>query len=151
MEDKWYIWNIKHGQWDTRQTAYNIVSELRKTPGARLGIEKGALSNAVGPYLEDYMREFSRYVTPEPLSHGNTKKQDRIEWALAGRSQRGQVYLVEGAWNDAFIEQVSDFPDPLAHDDLLDAAAYVDQMSRANYVTDHDVDEWEPLDLDSGY
>ncbi len=151
MEDKWYIWNIKHGQWDTRQTAFNIVTELRRTPGARLGIEKGALANAVGPYLEDYMRELGRYVTPEPLSHGNTRKQDRIEWALAGRSQRGQIHLVEGPWNDAFLEQVSDFPDPLAHDDLLDAPAYVDQMSRANYVTSHDIEEWEPLDLDSGY
>lgn len=151
MEDKWYIWNILHGQWDTRKTAFNIVTELRRTPGARLGIEAGALKNAVGPYLEDYMRELGRYVTPEPLSHGNTRKQDRIEWALAGRSQRGQINLVEGPWNDAFLEQVSDFPDPLAHDDLLDAPAYVDQMSRANYVTSHDIEEWEPLDLDSGY
>lgn len=149
--DKWFITDILHGQWDTRKTAFNIVTVLRRAPGARLGIEKGALANAVGPYLEDYMRELGRYVTPEPLSHGNTKKQDRIEWALAGRSQRGQIKLLKGAWNEDFLEQVDDFPDPLAHDDLLDAPAYVDQMARSNYVASQDIEEWEPLDLESGY
>lgn len=151
IEDKWYVMNMKGGQWDSRRTAFNIVTELRRNPSSRLGIEKGALKNAIGPYLDDYMRELGRYVTPEPLSHGNTKKQDRIAWALEGRSQRGQIYLVEGPWNDKFLEQVSDFPDPLAHDDYLDSLAYVDQMARSNYVTHDDIEEWEPLDLDSGY
>lgn len=150
--DKWYIRNQIVGQWDPRRTAFHIVTELRRQPDARLGIEKGALKNAIGPYLEDYMRELGRYVTPEALSHGNTKKQDRIEWALAGRSQRGQIYLIEGPWNEAFLEEADDFPDPLAHDDRLDSAAYVDQMARSNYTSEADQEDyWQPLDLDSGY
>lgn len=151
VEERWYVLGQNVGQWDTRTTAFNIVTALRRLPGARLGIEKGALKNAVGPYLDDYMRELGRYVTPEPLSHGNTKKQDRIEWGLSGRAQRGLIYLVEGEWTEGFLEEVSDFPDPLAKDDRLDSLAYVDQMARANFESSHDVEEWQPLDMDSGY
>jgi phage terminase large subunit-like protein len=150
-EDKWTVVNMQHGRWDVRKTAFNIVQAVAEYPGARLGIEKGALSNAVGPYLEEYMRTFNRYVSPEPLTHGNTKKYDRIQWALQGRSERHKINLVRGDWNDWFLTQVSDFPDPLSHDDGLDALAYVDQMSTASFVDLADVPEWECLDVEAGY
>lgn len=151
IEDDWYVLNVQHGHWDVRETALRIVRTLSRYVSARLGIEQGALKEAVGPYLEEYMREFGRYVTPEPLRHGGQKKADRITWALQGRAERRRIHLVKGDWNDAFLTQVSDFPDPLAHDDILDAEAYVDQMARANYIDAGDVTEWQPLDIDSGY
>jgi phage terminase large subunit-like protein len=152
VEDEWYILNVQHGHWDVRETALRIARTLRNyTMGCRLGIEQGALKEAVGPYLEEYMREFDRFVTPEPLRHGGAKKADRISWALQGRGERKRIKLLKGAWNDHFLTQCSDFPDPLAHDDVLDAVAYVDQMSQANYVVDTDIEEWVPLDMDSGY
>jgi phage terminase large subunit-like protein len=147
----WYVLDILHGHWDVRETALHIVRTVSSHYGARLGIEQGALANAVGPYIDDYMREFSRYVTPEPLRHGNAKKTDRIVWALQGRSQRGKIKLIAGPWNQWFLDQVADFPDHLAHDDGLDAVAYVDQMASVDYSDDDDIDEWEPLDLESGY
>ncbi len=151
IEDEWYILNVQHGHWDVRETALRIARTLRNYSSARFGIEQGALKEAVGPYLEEYMREFHRYGTPEPLRHGGTKKADRITWALQGRAERKRIKLVKGDWNDHFLTQCSDFPDPLAHDDLLDAVAYVDQLAKANYVIDTDIEEWAPLDLDSGY
>lgn len=158
VEDKWYVLRIKHGKWDTRKTAQEIVLTVRDYPGSRLGIEKGMLANAIGPYLDDYMREFSRYVTPEPLSHGNTRKADRIQWALQGRAQRGQIMLRDDddlpedqKWVEKFLGQCADFPDPLAHDDLIDAVAYGDQMLQSNYSSSQDIEEWEALDLDAGY
>jgi phage terminase large subunit-like protein len=151
IEDDWYVLNIQHGHWDVRETALRIVQTLRGYHSARLGIEAGALKNAVGPYLEEYMREFHRYVTPEALTHGGTKKADRITWALQGRAERKRIKLVRGPWNEHFLTQCADFPDPLAHDDVLDATAYVDQMAQANYIQHDDVTEWQPLDLDSGY
>jgi hypothetical protein len=149
--DGWYIWDIQHGQWDSREVALRIVWTLRRHPGCRLGIEKGALFNALGPYLEDEMRRLGVFVTPEPLSHGNAHKYDRIQHSLQGRSERGRIKLVKGDWNDAFLSQVADFPDPLAHDDLIDAVAYVDQMATVSYVDPNDIVEWEALDIDSGY
>jgi hypothetical protein len=97
------------------------------------------------------MREFSRYVSPEPLRHNNIKKQDRIAWALQGRAERGRIKLVKGEWNDWLLSQLADFPDPLAHDDGPDALAYVDQMATASYVDPNDMEDWTPLDLISGY
>lgn len=146
IEDVWYVLEIKHGHWDVRKAAFEILTALRKYPGARLGVEQGALKEAVLPYLSEYMREFSRYVAPEELRHNNTKKQDRIAWALQGRAERNRIKLVRGEWNDYFITQAADFPDPLAHDDALDALAYVDQMSVVGYGNVDDFEEWQPLD-----
>jgi predicted phage terminase large subunit-like protein len=149
--DAWYILDIQHGHWDARETALRIIRTCAARPSCRLGIEKGALANAIGPYLEDEMRRWNRFVTPEPLSHGGTRKIDRITGALQGRGERGRVVLIEGGWNEAFLEQCDDFPDPLAHDDLLDAVAYVDQMATPFYHGAHEMDEWQPQDLDAGY
>lgn len=159
-EEAWYVMDVQHGQWDSREVALRIVRTCSQHPGCRLGIEKGALMNAIGPYLEDEMRRFNRYITAEPLSHGGTKKIDRIVHALQGRAQRGRIKLLDDTckmsksrdlWNQHFLDQAADFPDPLAHDDLLDATAYVDQMATVNYASAYDIEEWEPLDLDSGY
>jgi hypothetical protein len=150
-EDEWTVLGVQHGHWDVRETALNIVLTVRAYPGCLLGIEHGALSNAVGPYLEEYMRTFQRYVTPQPLRHNNQQKQNRIVWALQGRSQRGKIRLVKGDWNEYLLGQIDDFPDPLAHDDGIDALAYVDQMYQTNFVTTQDVPEWEALDAEAGY
>lgn len=150
-EEGWTVLSLQHGHWDPRECALRIVRTAGQYTGARLGIEKGALLNAVGPYLNDYMREFNRFITPEALTHGNAKKTDRIQWALQGRAERGKIKLVKGDWNNYLLEQISDFPDPLAHDDGIDALAYVDQMATTNYTDIADVPEWEPLDIDAGY
>jgi hypothetical protein len=150
-EDRWSVIDMLHGHWDPREVALRLVKTYANYPGSQLGVEKGALFNAIGPYLDDYMREFNRYVTPYPLTHGNQAKTDRIEWALQGRSERGKIELVKGDWNQWFLDQVADFPDPLSHDDGIDTIAYVDQMATVNYTDLEAVDEWEALDLYAGY
>ena len=149
--DQWIILNMQHGHWDVRETALRIVQTGRKYASARLGIEQGMSKEAVMPYLNDYMREFNRYMHVEELRHGGNKKHDRIAWALQGRAERRLIKLVRGPWNDHFLEQAADFPDPLAHDDMLDAPAYVDQMSNSIFAQAADVEEWQALDLDAGY
>lgn len=151
VDDTWYVLNIQHGQWEVRETAFNIVSTMRAYHTARLGIEQGMAKEAVGSWLEEYMRNFNTYRTVEELKHGNKHKSDRILWALQGRAQRGRIKLVKGEWNDWLLSQIADFPDPLAHDDGIDALAYVDQLSTVVYQDDSDVEEWEPLDQVSGY
>lgn len=148
QEDYWTVLKMLHGHWDVKDTCAQIVWEVRKHTGCRLGIESGALLNACGPYLEEYMRTYNRYVTPEPLTHGNTRKIDRIQWALQGRGERHKLRIVTDAqmpsdekWNEWFLSQVSDFPDPLSHDDGIDALAYVDQMSQSNFMGDVDTYE----------
>jgi hypothetical protein len=161
-EDLWTVLRIRHGHWEVRETATQILLACKAFPGSRLGIESGVLEAAVRPYLEDLMREYSRYVHIEPLRHHNARKQDRISWALSGRSERGLIQLLTDQpaeydgpaiqpWNRWFLDQVADFPDPLAHDDGLDAVAYVDQISEASYADTSDIPEWIPVDEISGY
>jgi len=147
----WYIFDMEHGRWDARETALRIVKAISRQYGCRLGIEQGITHNAVLPYIDDYMREFSRYVTVEPLKHGGVNKYSRIEWALQGRSQRGKIKILDGEWNEWFLDQCADFPDPLAFDDGIDAVAYIDQMATAIFADEEDIEEWQALDPDSGY
>lgn len=129
----WYIKDIIHGQWDVRQTALEIMNAYRVYRPVRLGIEKGMAKNAVMPYLEDEMKRLNVYFTPFELSHGNEKKFDRIRWALQGRAEKGRITVNKAEWTRRFIKQAADFPSPLAHDDLLDAVAYIDQLASVVY------------------
>lgn len=151
IEDVWYVLNIQHGHWDPRQTAQYIVTTMRDYDNARFGIEQGMAKEAVAPYLEEYMRTFGTYRTIEELRHGGKHKPDRISWALTGRAQRHKIKLVKGDWNDWLLDQIADFPDPLSHDDGIDALAYVDQLAVAVFQDEDEIEEWEPLDTVSGY
>ncbi len=151
--DGWWVLDMEHGHWEVREVALRIMRCYSKYPGCQLGIEKGALMNALHGYLEDEMRRLGRFTTPEPLTHGNTKKLDRIIWALQGRAQRGQIHLVKGDWNQHFLDQCADLGDPLSHDDMPDALAYADQLASVNYV---DMDTFQDtyfdvIDLEAGY
>lgn len=148
----WYVLDMQHGHWTVRETALRIVRTVQKNRPARLGIEIGALANALSGYLEDYMKEFNVYQTPEPLKHNNTNKQDRIMWALQGRMERGKIFLLRGEWNEWLTEQTDDFPSPLSHDDGLDAMAYIDQMAVVTYDDDDYSDQhYDPVDEIAGY
>jgi Terminase-like family. len=139
----WYIEDIRHGQWDVRECALRILEAYRDYRPSMVGIEKGALKNAVMPYLEDEQRRLNYYFTPYELSHGNEQKADRIRWALQGRAEKGRIWLNEdGAWLNHFLDQAADFPNPLSHDDLIDAVAYIDQLaSTVYYETDTQMEQ----------
>jgi phage terminase large subunit-like protein len=117
-----------------------------------VGIEKGALKNAVLPYLSDIMKERNRYFRVEELTHGNQRKVDRIVWALQGRFEHGKIELNKGNWNTEFCDQLFQFPNPLVHDDLIDSLAYIDQLAKISYYVDYEEDEdFEFIDPDAGY
>lgn len=156
----WWVKEIISGRWDTRETALRIIKAYRDIMPMKLGIEKGSLKNAVMPYLEDEMRRFNRWFTVWDLSPGGRKvgaKEDRIRWALQGRLEKGRLYLNKeeisefGSWQRKLIEQASDFPSPLSHDDLIDALAYIDQLADVAYYELGGLDTWEPLDIQAGF
>jgi len=151
---------IEHGRWDVRETALRIMKAYRDYRPVKLGIEKGMAKNAVETYLEEFQNSYGIYFNIEPLSHGNNKKEDRIKWALQGRADKGKITLqddqklpAEQKWVGKFLGQAVDFPNPLAHDDLIDSVAYaVDQLADLSLGWDMGTfDEWRPLDDLSGY
>lgn len=151
-ERGWWVKEIQHGQWDVRATAYRIVKAASDVQASGVAIEKGALFNAVEPYLNDYQNQFSRWLNVVPVTHGNKHKWDRIQWALQGRAQKGQITLNPGPWAEVLIDQAVDFPNRRSHDDLLDALSYIDQIAE-NIFFDLDAlpGPYEPLDAIAGY
>ena len=149
--DGWFVADIIYGRWDIKKTAKKIFDAVHHYRPVSVGIEKGALKNAVLPYLTDLMKSQQRFFRVEELTHGNQKKIDRVVWALQGRFEHGQITLAEGDWNTEFCDQLFQFPNPLVHDDLIDALAYVDQLAKVSYYVDFEEDELEIIDAHAGY
>lgn len=150
-EGGWWVGNIEAGRWDVRETATRILMETRARHPKCVGIENGALKNAVMPYLDEQMRTYGIFPRIEAVTHGKTNKSERIQWALQGRFEKGRVTLAKGDWNTKFIEQFLDFPNPQAHDDLVDALAYVDQIAVPMFAEEFETKDYEPLDMVAGY
>jgi predicted phage terminase large subunit-like protein len=97
------------------------------------------------------MRKNNIFFRIDDVTHGNQKKTERIVWALQGRFEHGKITLNYGSWNNEFIDQLTNFPNAQLHDDLVDALAYVDQVSVVTYFQDYEEDEYQYLDPISGY
>ena len=150
--DKWWVKDILHGRWNIKETAKKILKSAMTVEASTVGIETGSLRNAILPYLEDEMRTEGKWVSIAELRHGGKKKNDRITWALQGRMEHGQItFNPDKDWK-AFTNQMMDFPNRLAHDDLLDALAYIDQVSVADFAHTIELeDDWQPSDPIAGY
>lgn len=147
----WFVHKVIHGRWDIRETAVNILKTIRDFEPIAVGIERGALKNAVLPYLNDLMRKNNIYAHIQDLTHGNKKKADRVIWALQGRMEHGRVTFHEDEdWNE-LKDQLLMFPTNGVHDDLVDALSYIDQLAVVSYQQDYDEDEYELLDKIAGY
>ena len=149
-DGKWFVKEIIHGRWDIRETAAKILMAMRDYRPTSVGIERGALKNAVLPYLSDLMRKNNVYSHIQDLTHGNRKKTDRVIWALQGRFEHGRIVLnSEENW-DEFIDQLLMFPASGVHDDLPDALSYMDQLAVTSYFEQDEEDDWQPIDIISG-
>lgn len=149
-EGKWWVKKIEHGRWDIRETAAKILMAMRDYKPMSVGIERGALKNAVLPYLSDLMRKNNVYSHIVDLTHGNRKKTDRIIWSLQGRFEHGRIVLNSDEDWDVFLDQLLMFPAQGVHDDLPDALSYIDQLAVTSYFQDDEQDDWEPVDIISG-
>lgn len=157
--DGWFVEEIISGQWDVRETALQIVKAYSDYRPVKIGIEKGALKNAVGPYLQDEMKRLNRYFLVHDLTHGGQHKEDRIRWALQGRLEKGRLTLNENeslarwsaGWQRKLITQANDFPSPIAHDDLIDSLAYIDQLCDTPYGELGETDTLDIYDLIVGF
>ena len=150
-QDEWLVKDILHGRWGIKETATKILDAAEDVQATTVGIESGALKNAIMPYLEDEMRMRGRWINITDVTHGGKRKQDRIVWALQGRMEHGKIKFRKADWNKHFIGQMLDFPSPLSHDDLLDSLAYIDQVSVSDFAQSIELEEWEPFDNLSGY
>lgn len=147
----WWVRKIDHGRWDVMTAAVHILKTVREYRPIATGIERGALKNAVLPYLSDLMRKNNVYTHIHDLTHGNKKKTDRVVWSLQGRMEHGRVSFNEDEDWSEFKDQLIMFPTAGVHDDLVDALSYIDQLAISTYQQNYDEDEYEVMDITAGY
>ena len=148
----WWVDNIIYGRWDLNETATKIFQAVRDYQPVSVGIERGIAKQAVMSPLMDLQKKYNKFFRVEELTHGNKKKTDRIMWSLQGRFENGVITLNQGEWNSRFLDQLFQFPDPLTHDDLVDALSYIDQLAQVPYgIYDVEFDEPEIIDAIAGY
>jgi len=136
------------------QTAVKIFQAVKDYQPVSVGIEKGISRQAVMSPLTDLMKQYNFFFRVEELTHGNRKKTDRVMWALQGRFENGKVVINskdECTWRERFLDQLFQFPDPLTHDDLIDALAYIDQLAKVVYDYEFEIEDEEILCVVSGY
>ena len=148
----WWVDNIIYGRWDLNETATKIFQAVRDYQPVSVGIERGIAKQAVMSPLMDLQKKYNKFFRVEELTHGNRKKTDRIMWSLQGRFENGVITLNQGEWNSRFLDQLFQYPDPLTHDDLVDALSYIDQLANVPYgIGEIEFDEPEIIDVIAGY
>jgi len=153
-DERWWIRDLYLGRWGVEATAKKIIDAVESCQTLHLGIEKGALFQAVAPYLQAEAAKRGIPLSPVPLSHENKTKAERIGWALQGRMEHGKILWRPGAHMKEIEDQFVNFPSALVHDDALDCLAFLPQLaagqvfSKFAHVADNDY--WEPLDAQIG-
>ncbi len=150
-EKGWHIVEIQHGQWQVRETATRILAMARKHRPERVGIERGALKNALHGYLQDEQRRLGVRMIVEDLSHNRQSKQERIRWALAGRLEHGMLSSEPGSWVKPLRKQMRAFPAERARDDIIDSLSYIDQIAYVAGANAGAHDTWMPFDNAVGF
>lgn len=156
-EKGWWVKEIQVGRWDIRETSLRILQAARRSGAQVVGIEKGMARNAILPYLTEQMRRLNTFPLLVETTHGNKHKTERIVWSLQGRFEHGRLVLnqdgvdEDGGWQDQFIDEYKNFPSEQVHDDMMDALAYIDQVSIQVFHEDADQPEFTPLDPVTGY
>jgi phage terminase large subunit-like protein len=155
-DGRWWVRDLYLGRWGVEETARRIVDAVDSCKTMNLGIEKGALYQAVAPYLkaEAAKRKPPIMLAVEPLSHENKSKAERIGWALQGRMEHGQILFRPGPHMREVEDQFLNFPSVLVHDDALDALAYIAQLAEGRVFSQFaqvaDSNYWEPSDATVG-
>ena len=151
-----HIKDIRHGRWGAREVTVQILKMAHDYGIRRIGIEKGALLNAIMGYMTDRMKAVNFFPEIIPLFHDGKNKPDRIMYGLATHGEHGRLTLELGAsWISPFMEQAMDFPSKLAPDDLIDAAAYAEQMADDTFedlaTLDNESSNFYVADADIGF
>lgn len=88
----------------------------------KIGIEEGAFSYVIEPFLKEEMKKRGKFPNVVPLKHGGRMKETRIEGLVPWYSN-GQVWHIVGEC-DELEEELLAFPRGV-HDDVVDSLAYI--------------------------
>lgn len=124
-EDNIWVLDVRRGRWDSFQIVEQMLDVYREYLPMTVGVERGQLSLAVGPYLEQRIAEerlYTMYV--KDLSPGRRDKEARAR-AIQGRMRQGKVFFPKDApFMGELRDEMLKFPLGV-NDDMVDALAYI--------------------------
>ena len=150
-DNKWWVDKVDAGRWDIKEVCERILKHAQLYDIQVIGIEKGSLMRAVLPYLTEMMLKKGIYPRLEEIKLGNKSKVDRVVGALQGRFEHKQVELCDGDWVREFKDELLNFPTTGVHDDMIDSVSLIAHIANAAVYFEDYEDDYEPLDIISGY
>jgi hypothetical protein len=150
-DNKWWVDKVDAGRWDIKEVCERILDHVQLYGIQVIGIEKGSLMRALTPYLTEMMLKQNVYPRIEEIKLGNKSKIDRVVGALQGRFEHRQVELCDGDWVREFKDELLNFPTTGVHDDMVDSVSLIAHIANAAVYFEDDFDDYEPLDIISGY
>ena len=123
--DQIFVVDLIRGRYDGFELVEKILDVYEQWRPGIVGIEKGHIEMALGPFLEKRVRERKLYEAYfKDLKVGRRDKEARAR-AIQGRMQQGMVYFPKDAvWTGPLIAELLRFPHG-THDDQVDALAWV--------------------------
>ena len=126
--DRLYVMDVVRGRYDGFELVEKILDFYEQWKPSIIGIEKGHIEMALGPFLEKRVRERGLYEAYfKDLKTGRRDKEARAR-AIQGRMQQGMVYIPKEAhFTGPLVAELLRFPNGL-HDDQVDAMAWLGLM-----------------------
>ena len=142
----WFVLDVEYGRYDPSTTMDAIFSAVRKWRPLSVGIEAVAYQSALLHFLEREMPKRGIFFRITPLK-AEKKKELRID-TLQPRFAVGTVWFKAGAaWREKIESELLAYPNG-AHDDVIDALAYVEQVANEPYQTREwggEAKGWNPI------
>lgn len=123
----WFILDVEYGRYDPTTTMDAVFSAVQKWRPLAVGIEAVAYQSALLHFLEKEMPQRGIFFRVTPLK-AEKKKELRID-TLQPRFAVGSVWMkTQAVWLMELENELLAYPHG-ARDDVIDALAYVEQMS----------------------
>ena len=126
--DNMYVVDTVRGKFDGFELVEQILDLYETWRPGIVGIEKGHIEMAIGPFLEKRVQERRLHEAYfKDLKVGRRDKEARAR-AIQGRMQQGMVYFPkETVWTGPLVAELLRFPNG-THDDQVDALAWIGLM-----------------------
>jgi len=127
-QDQLYVVDMVRGRFDGFEIVERILDLYEMWKPSIIGIEKGHIEMALGPFLEKRVRERGLYEAYfKDLKTGRRDKEARAR-AIQGRMQQGMVFLPkEENFTGPLVAELLRFPNGV-HDDQVDALSWIGLM-----------------------
>ena len=143
----WLVLDVEYGRYDPSTTMDAIFSAVQKWRPLCVGIEAVAYQAALSHFLEKEMPKRGIFFRITPLK-AEKKKELRID-AIQPRFVVGTVWFKRNAaWLDKIEGELLSYPHG-AHDDVIDALAYMEQLAAEPFTTQEYEggvnNDWNPI------